>query len=168
MPLGFLFVRLSHWINCCVCEDSHLPVSKGDEEDHVATPEKIEALIKKCQYRATKFKFINILFLFLQASMAIVCAIINDLQYRFITSGIAIGLIFISNFLAWPEYAEKMHTLVDRLQDIKDIIDAKESLSGHDQIRLKRLTAMAGSPLLYSDKQFQIERVKCGCTSVTV
>src|SRR5260221_772903 len=98
MPLGFLFIRLAHWINCCVCADSHIPVSKGDGEEQIATPENIEALINKCLYRASKFKFVYILFLCLQASMAIVCAIIDNIQYRFIAAAVSMGLIFISNF----------------------------------------------------------------------
>lgn len=160
MVFGFLFLRIGHWINCCVCKNSSLPVSKGDEEDQIATPERIDALIKKCNYRAAKFRLVYQLVLFLEASMAIACAVIDNIQYRFIAAGVSLGLILISNLLSWPEYAEKLYVLADRIQDIKDSVDADETLTGRDRVRLKRLSEMAGSPLLYSDKKFQIDRAK--------
>lgn len=162
MSFTFLFARFSHWFSSGAIPEAVPSVSKGDEEDRTVTPERLEELIKECGSRANKYRFAYLTVMCFAAAMNPASNVIVELENRFIASGIGIFLILASNLLSWPEYAEKMHTLADRLQDIKDCLDADEILSLQDQIRLRRLLAMLGSPLLYSDKKHKLVRAKTG------
>ena len=146
----FLFHRISYYKNLFAKKDKS--VTKGDEEEKLLTSEAITQIINICDRRARCYRIIFIIVVFLAALTDPITTILEEYYSRLIICSLSSIIILVANLLAWPQYAEKLNSIVDTLEDIKDGIDSGEELSTREKQRLKRIIEMAHLPHIFSDK----------------
>jgi hypothetical protein len=142
-------------------------VSKGDNDE--MSSERIKQCIELCSTRGRVFKIMFIVAAIVATAMDTLCIILDDKNDRIITASIGISFIFISNFLSWPQYSEKLQCISDFLEDMKDTVEAGEELTSREKIRLRRIMLMITSPLLFSDKkQYKKEKSKISLLPLSI
>lgn len=146
--MSFLFIRLTYFY---ATNPKHY-IAKGDLEDGI-NPNKINEYISLCRRRACLYKLFSMICFLLAAISDPICAMLDILQYRIIVASCSIGFILIANCLAWPEYCEKLNSIADQLENIRDKLEAGDKLHGHDKIRLRHICEMIDSPFLFSDQK---------------
>jgi hypothetical protein len=149
----FLFDRLSYYRGTLAGLFTTIP--KGDGEEKEISSQDITKVIRMCQKRAKWYRFTFIVFIVLATVSQPLNALFDKLEDRVIVAVISSLLILIANFLAWPQYAEKMYSIIDHLENMRDAIDAEEGLSNREKQRLRRIIDIVHIPHLFSDKQLK-------------
>lgn len=142
-----LFGRITYWLGKEPSLDS---IPKGDNNGpHL---QELNYIILACQRKARYYRLFFYFLSFLASSMNYVMAVIDNMNNRLIAASVAFVIIFFSEMLGWPQYAEKMSSIADSLQEMHDILSSGTELSSIEKIRYYRLLNHAKSSYLYLDK----------------
>jgi len=141
------FNRISYWLGQ---ESSPKFIFKGDDESQPSIQE-LNALISSCERKASLFRLFFYFSMFLMCSMNFVLAVIYKRENRLIVAAITFVVIFFTQMLGWPQYAEKLSSIANNLQEIHDIITSETQLTPTEKVRYSRLYNLTISSRFYSD-----------------